>query len=191
MRILLLILLLPAADPTIDQLVERYAANRKEQAALKAAGETILADLRAALEALNKRLAELGVGPVVPPGPAPKPPAPPPDPADPLAVSLRAAYAADTAPTKADQAKVLAELYRQAADLAGDPAVTTTAQLMARIRSAASVLKIDGLTAVRKLIAAECAVQLGTDPDAAMTAVTRVKAKALFLRVHAILKGLN
>ncbi|HET6575438.1 MAG TPA: hypothetical protein VFG68_17680, partial [Fimbriiglobus sp.] len=129
-----------AADPTIDQLVERYAANRKEQAALKAAGETILADLRAALDALNKRLAELGVGPVVPPGPAPKPPAPPPDPADPLTIALRAAYAADPAPAKAEQAKVLAELYLQAADLAADPAVTTAAQLMARIRSAASAL---------------------------------------------------
>jgi hypothetical protein len=177
----------PAADPTIDQLVEKFAANRKAQEEARRAGEAILAELRGAIDALNRKLADLGVNPVVPPGPGPKPP----DPADPLAAAVRAAYAADPAATKAEQSRTLAELYRQAADLTGDAAVTTAAQLMSRIRSAGAALRIDGLEAVRKLIAAECAAQLGTDLDAAMTAEVRLRARVLFLRVHEVLKGLS
>lgn len=177
----------PAAEPTIDQLVQKLAENRKAQDEARKAGESILSDLRAAIDVLNKKLADLGVGPVMPPDPKPLPP----DPADPLSTAIRVAYDADAGPKKAEQAKVLSELYRQAADLANDPNVTTAAQLMNRLRSAAGALSITGLEAVRKLIAAECAAQLGTDPDAAITADTRAKAKALFLRIHTILKGLS
>lgn len=181
----------PAADPTIDQLVEKFAANRKAQEEARRAGEAILAELRGAIDALNRKLADLGVSPVAPPGPGPKPP----DPADPLAAAIKAAYAADPGPTKARDAAVLAELYKQAADLAGDPAVTTTRQLMSRILAAAKVLKVGGddgpLIAVRRLIAAECGAQLGALSDDPMPPATRDAAGVLFARIHLTLKGLS
>lgn len=180
----------PAADPppTIDQLVERLEQQRRQQAEVAKLVAETAGQLRDALDKLNKKLADLGITP----GPAPTPPGPDPaPPADPLAAAVRAAYAADAGPRKADQLKDLAELYRQAADLAGDGTVLTTGQLMDRIRAAAAALKIDGLTGCRRLIAGECAAALGTDPDAALTGDLRGKARALFLRVHVALKGAN
>lgn len=175
----------PAADPpTIDQLVKRVAELRQQKAELAKQEQAALADLRERLKALNDLLKDLDVGPVVPPSPPnPKPPA------DPLAVALKAAYLADTGAAKANQLADLAELYRQAADLAGQESVATATQLMERIRAASVVLKIDGLLPCRKLIAAECVRVLGTDPDARLDAATRVAAKTLFLRIHEALKG--
>jgi proline dehydrogenase len=182
--LILTLLLLPAGDPpSLDALVDRVVDIRKQQAELAKEEAATLAEVRARLKALEERLGKID--------PKPVPPPVPPKPADPLAVALRAAFLADTGATKADQLLTLAELYKQAGDLAGLEAVTTTGQLMERIRQAAAALKIDGLLPCRKLIAAECATALGTDPDGAMTAATREKAKALFLRVHEALKGAN
>lgn len=177
--LILTLLLLPAGDPpSLDALVDRVVDIRRQQAELAKEEAATLAEVRARLKALEERLGKID----------PKPPEPP-KPADPLAVALRAAFVVDTGAAKAEHLLTLAELYKQAGDLAGLEAVTTTGQLMERIRQAAAALKIDGLLTCRKLIAAECAAVLGTDRDAAMTAATREKAKALFLRVHEALKG--
>lgn len=175
-----------SADPTtIDDLIAKVEAARKAKAEAAAAEKLAVDALRAAVKTLNDRVAALGLDLPSPPDPKPIPPA------DPLAVAIRAAYTADTGAGKTEQLRDLAELYKQAADLAQVPTVTTTGQLMDRIRAAASALGIDGLLACRKLIAAECAAALGTDPDAALTAETRVKARALFTRIHEALKGAN
>lgn len=172
---------LPAADPppTIDQLVKQLADLRSQKAELEKRERAALADLRERLKVLNDLLKDLDVGPVVPPNP--------PKPADPLAAALRAAYAADAGPEKAQQLADLAELYRQAAELAADPACLTAAELVERVRAAAKVLKIDGLAQVRRLVAAEVAAVF--PEDAALTAESRAAARALFLRVHAALRG--
>lgn len=125
--------------------------------------------------------------------PDPKPPAPPapPVPTDPLTLKLQAAFTADagTAAAKAEALADLVELYRQAGDLARDPAVTTTGQLVGRIRAAAAALVIDGLKGVRDGVAQELAAALPADQE--MTADVRAKAGETFKRIHAALSGVK
>lgn len=130
---------------------------------------------------------------VVPGPPDPMPPAPgptpPPAPVDPLVRKLQSAYTLDARPAAerdADRLDLI-ELYRQAADLAGQAEVATTAALVQRIQAAAKALGVDGLVEVRRAIAAEVAGQLGTD-DAPLTADSRAKAAAVFTRIHNALK---
>lgn len=121
-------------------------------------------------------------------GPGPVPPKPPP--ADPLADRLRAAFAADADAKKAEHAKDLAELYRQAATLAGKAELTTSGELLARVRAASSALVgADALKAVRKEVAAELAALLPA--DAALTDEQRKAVADLFGRLAKILDTLG
>lgn len=127
--------------------------------------------------------------------PDPKPPVPPtpptPPPADPLVKVLQAAYDADTraAKDKESDRLDLVELYRQASTLALDPSVTTTGQLVARVRDAAKALGIVGLSDCRKAIAGE--LQAAFPEDAPLTADSRKKAADLFGRIKAALEGVK
>lgn len=176
-----LLLLAPADPPTLEALVDKVGAIRQQRAELEKQEAATLAEVRARLKALEDKLGRID--------PKPVPPPEPPKPADPLAVALKAAYLTDAGAGKASQVKDLAELYKQAADLAGNEGVPSTGQLMERIRQAALTLKIDGLLTCRKLIAAECAAVLGTDPETKLDGETRAKARTLFLRVFACLNG--
>jgi hypothetical protein len=125
----------------------------------------------------------------MPPGPGPNPnPPEPPKPADPLVKVLQAAYDADTRDRAAKETDRLdlVELYRQAAGLALDPAVTTAAQLVTRVRDAAKALGVTGLTEVRTAIARELAAAF--PEDAPLTAASRAKAAELFGRIKAALE---
>ena len=117
-------------------------------------------------------------GPVVPPKP----------PADPLAARLKAAYDADPAePAKRKgHAKDLAELYRQAADLAGKPDVATSGDLLQRVRAASGMLVgPDALKGVRAEVAKELAVILPA--DAALADDQRKAAAELFRKLAQVL----
>jgi hypothetical protein len=83
----------------------------------------------------------------------------------------------------------LVELYRQAADLAERPEVTTVAALVARIREASKLLVVEGLADLRKAIAAELAAAFPI--DAPLDEATRSKVRALFLKLSAALKSLK
>ena len=124
-------------------------------------------------------------------GPAPKPPVPPdPKPADPLRVRLKAAYDADAEPVAArkEHAKDLAELYRQAAELAGKAEVATSGDLLARVRAASGTLVgPDALKGVRTEVARELGVVLPT--DAALSDEQRKSVAELFKKLAAILDG--
>lgn len=136
-------------------------------------------------------------------GPAPKPPAPPA--ADPLRERLKAAYDADPEADpakKRERARLLAELYRQAADLAvkkkpkaddGGPDEyeyehATSGELVANIRRAADgLVGPSDLQAVRKVVAGELAALLPA--DAPLTGEQRAAAADLFKRLAAALNG--
>ena len=174
----------PNGNSSLDQLVDQVIEIRKQRADLEKKEAATLAEVRTRLKALEDRLNQIDVKP-----PAPPVPPPPTPPADPLAAALKAAYAADSSPTKAAQALLLAELYKQAATLADDPAVSNTADLMGRILVAAKSLKIDGLLSCRTLIAEECKSIGSVDPPVTLTGDVRAKAKAVFLRVSLAMKG--
>lgn len=123
--------------------------------------------------------------------PEPTPPKPgpvdPPVPQSELGKKLQAAFDADPTP-KDKKLAVLAlkaELYKQAADLAGSPDVTSTGQLVTRVKDASKALGVDGLPAVRQVIAAVLAEAMPTDEP--MTADLRTKAAAAFQRIRSAL----
>lgn len=121
-----------------------------------------------------------------PPPPGPTPPVPPaPPPADPFAAKVRAAYTADPAgpAEKRGEAVLLAELYRQAADLAGKPEIATGGQLVEQVKKAADALRVTGLVAVRNVVAAE----LGqvADLTTPLTADARAKVASVYKRAAA------
>lgn len=176
----------PPLSTSLDSLVDQVVEYRKQRAELEKKEAETLAVVRNRLKALEERLNQIDVQPPVPPGPPPMPPHPP---ADPFVAALKAAYLADKGGTKAAQALLLAELYKQAAELADDPSVLNTGELMGRILVAAKALGIDGLLPCRTLIAEECAKIGSVDPPVTLTADTRAKAKAIFLRVSAAMKG--
>lgn len=122
-----------------------------------------------------------------PPGPGPKPPDPP---ADPLRARLKQAYDADAGAGKDRAALDLAELYRQAAALAADPAVKTAGDLLRRAKAASDILVgSDELVAARKVVAAELAALFPADGE--LTAAQRTAAAALFTRLGTILDELG
>jgi hypothetical protein len=129
---------------------------------------------------------------VVGDAPAPPNPRPPVPPADPLKTKLKAAYDADPAPAtaKAESAKDLAALYRQAALLVAKPDVATAGDLLARVKTAASSLVgVDALKGVRAAVAGELS---GLFPaDGPLTDAQRQKAAELFSKLAGILDGLG
>lgn len=134
------------------------------------------------------------------PAPKPKPDPVPPKPADPLAGKLKAAFDADPEPVaeRRAHAKDLAELYRQAADIAvkkagdGDAAayvVPTAADLLTRVRAASGMLVgADALKGVRREVAAELGMLLPT--DAALNDEQRKAVAELFRKLAQILDGM-
>lgn len=117
------------------------------------------------------------------PGPAPKP-------VDELRRRLAAALEADK-PQRADVAQ-LAAVYREAARVAADPAVTTSAELLRRVRAvSASLLGADALPAVRGLAAEELLAALGMSGDEPLTEAQRKRASALYARLADGLEALN
>lgn len=121
------------------------------------------------------------------PAPVPPPTPPPVPPADPLRQKLLDAYAAETAAGKAEARKDLAELYRQAAALAKDPALKTAGELNARVRKAAEALAPGVLAGVRRVAGEELGRVLPTDPAAELTPAHRSAAADVFGRLAAIL----
>jgi hypothetical protein len=119
---------------------------------------------------------------------SPQPPPPPPN--DPLRAKLKAAYDADPAAGKAEAAKTLAELYRQAAALAADPAVRTAGDLLGRVKRAAEKLAPNALVGLRKVVAEELAGALPTDAGEDLTAAHRAAAAGLFGKLAAALDSI-
>jgi hypothetical protein len=70
---------------------------------------------------------------------------------------LREAFLADAASPieKRGQRLLLAELYRQVAELAAKPEIATGAMLLEQARKAADALHVSGLLGVRNLVAVE------------------------------------
>lgn len=131
------------------------------------------------------------VGKPEPTPPGPKPPEPRPVPTDPLVKKLQTEFDKDTraATAKISDLKDLVELYRQAADLAASADVTSTGQLVTRVRDAARAMGIEGLADLRRAVSVELTTAMPTDEP--MTAELRAKAKDVFLRIRAALQGVQ
>jgi hypothetical protein len=112
--------------------------------------------------------------------------APPPAP-DPLRVRLAAALAIDKA-AKADVLQ-LAAIYREAAKLVTDPEVSTSKELLSRLRQVSAALIGPGtLPSVRGVVAEELLAVLGMSSEETLTAAQRKKAAELFTRLAALLE---
>lgn len=126
-----------------------------------------------------------------PPGPGPEPKPNPPGPDDPLTAKLRKAYQDDPADAvrKRAAAKDLAELYRQAADLARRPTVETSGQLLEIVRSVAVNLNLAAdLKGVRTVVAEEL-LKVFPD-DVPLTDANRKAAADTFLKLAAVMEVL-
>ena len=120
-------------------------------------------------------------GPGPDPGPQPKPN--PPAPTDPLVAKLQAAYTADPAmpAVKLGQKVMLIGLYEGMALKVLDPTLQTSKDLSdAYVNLAKKTIASFALVDLRKIIAAEVAAMIGTDPGAKLDPVLRPKAAALF-----------
>lgn len=117
----------------------------------------------------------------------PKPPDPPAP--NPLRDRIKAAFDADQSPRKAEHAKDLAALYKQAATLAESADVPTGGELVRRVREASALmLKPDELVGVRKQVAIELSAVLGEDGP--LTETSRRDVARLFRDLAAILEAL-
>jgi len=132
-----------------------------------------------------------------PPGPVPPlpphPPTPPAPPADPLLAKLLASFLDDLLPAglKKIQVKSLVAVYEAAAQLAADPTIQTTGDLLKRIKTVSDVTVAPGsLVTLRRLLSAELQASLGDDPAAKLTPEQRERAIQLFLRVARLLMTL-
>lgn len=124
-----------------------------------------------------------------PPTP-PAPPTPPVPPADPLLAKLLASFLDDVLPPalKKIQVKSLAAVYEAAAQIAVDPSIQTSGDLLKRIKTVSDVTVAPGsLTTLRKLLSAELQAALGDDPAARLTPEQRERAVQLFLRIARLL----
>lgn len=121
--------------------------------------------------------------------PDPKPPDPkPPEPKPPsaLTVKLQAAYTADAAPasTKAGAKVMLQGLYEAMADHTKDTKISTTGQLLDDLKVVAKkMIAPEALIECRKVISAEIAVNLGTNPDAKLDPDLRPRAIETFQKI--------
>ena len=130
------------------------------------------------------------IGQPAPTPPGPKPPDPP-RPNDPLAAELQSLYDAERSPKKAEYRDTLASIYTTAAAGAlRDPAVTTTGQLFAKLRTVSQLLlPDDALRPIRERLAAECRQNFAA--DAALTDELRAKGCQCFERIAAALAALK
>lgn len=104
---------------------------------------------------------------------------------------MQAAYDADPLP-KAEKAKILGdkiELYRQAAVLAAAADVTSTGQLVSRVKAAAKALGVDGLTGLQQSIGKVLSEAMPTDEP--MTEGVRAKAAKAFLLIRTALQEIR
>ena len=124
------------------------------------------------------------------PAPPPKPVVPPvPVVPDAFTAKLQAAYSADPAAglIKAEALKDIVALYQQAGPFAADATVTTTADLLARLKQAATTLLPAGvLTGVRAAIGAELALLFPANVP--LTLESRKTAADAFGRIVAALQ---
>ncbi len=131
--------------------------------------------------------------PPLPPDPGPLPPAPPtppvpptPGPTSELGKKLQVCWTADATAlvVKNSQKSLIIGLYEAMADHAKNTAITTTGELLGDLKTqAAAMLLPSALTECRKIISAEIATALGTDPAAKLDPVLRPKAIDVFTRV--------
>lgn len=136
--------------------------------------------------------------PPAPKPPDPKPPEPkPPTPPDPpvpippapvsvLTAKLQAAYKADAAPLaiKDGQRKLLKGLYEAMVDHAKNPAIATTTDLLADLKTvSAQFVPANALVEMRKVISAEIVASIGTAPGAKLDPELRPKAVEVFGRI--------
>lgn len=177
----------PAPKPTIDQLLAKVTELRRQKADLEKQEQAATAELLARFRELQAAIEKLGLVDPKPVPPNPKPP----EPTDPLKVKLKAAFDADSEQLdkRREHAKDLAALYRQAAKLASDNAVSTAGELLDRVRAAAGMLVgADALKECRRVVAGELGKVFPTDGD--LTAEQRTAAAELFTKLAAILEGL-
>lgn len=129
------------------------------------------------------------VGQPAPPAPGPQPPGPPPG--DPFVAELQKLYAADSSPKKADYRDTLASIYSTAAAGAmRDPAVTTTGQLFAKLRTVSQLmLPDDALRPLRERLAAECRQTFSADVP--LSDEVRAKACHCFDKIAAALNAIK
>jgi hypothetical protein len=125
------------------------------------------------------------VGKVDPPAPVPPPV---PVPVDPLVKKFQALYDADVraADKKKSDLADLVELYRQAGDLANSADVTTSGQLVTRVREAAKALGVVGLEDLRRAVSVELATAMPNDVE--MTVELRKTARDVFLKIRSALQ---
>ena len=128
-------------------------------------------------------------------GASPVPPAPgpaPPTPTDPLFAELQALFTANPDPNKTSAVRSLASLYSTAGQAAlKDTSVTTTAQFLAKLRSAAKILlPDDALPKIRDRLKVEFAACLGT-ADVPLTPELRTKASECLHRLALLLEALR
>lgn len=170
--------------PTVDQLAGKIADIRAKRADLEKQEQAAIADLRTELKRQADLIEKLGLLD----GPQPKPV--PPVPVDPLKAKLKAAFdaSAGTTAEKAEHAKDLAALYREASKLVADPALVTAATLRQKLKDASAVLiGPDALKEVRQAVALVLAGVLPTT-DSDLTNEQRTAAAALFARLAAVLE---
>lgn len=122
----------------------------------------------------------------VPPTPVPPTPIPPPEPTSELAKKLQACWAAD--PTnmvvKTSQRALIVGLYEAMVEHAKNEKVATTGDLLGDLKvQAAAMLLPTALTECRKIISAEVAAALGTNPATVLDATVRGKAVDVFQRI--------
>jgi hypothetical protein len=162
-----------ATAQDIDQKIDAVITTRK---AAKEAQEA----LDAGLDALNKRLADIGVKPISPPAP--------PQPADPLTIKLRDSYRIDNSPTKQDDALLAAELFKQCAELCKDTSIPTVVELGKRCKvSLDSLFKTKSGTLISVLKAELGAVLPKEVIVAPITEAERKTFAEIFNRFHVAL----
>jgi hypothetical protein len=185
---LCLLLLLPAIaaaqDPpkptpaSIDQLIERVLSIRKQRADLDKQEAAAVAELKARQKELQDKLDQLGLN---------TPPAPPPDTR--LRDKLKTALDLDKG-QKADVTQ-LAAVYDQAATVAGDKTITTTSELISRVRAVSDGLLGDNaLFNLRVAVGEELLAAIGMTSDEPITDAQRKRAADLWRNTAAILKEL-
>ena len=127
------------------------------------------------------------------PGPAPVPPGPtPPVPPDPFVTTLQAAYGADGDPDKAKHKASLAALYRQGAELAGQPAVATWGDLFGAMVKAAEILGAKGkLAGVQSLLQSRLQAALPKEQTKPLDAPGRELAAKTFREVAGFLEAIK
>lgn len=125
------------------------------------------------------------------PGPGPTPPVPP-VPPDPLTKTLQAAYDRETDAKKTELKASLAALYRQGAEVASKPEITTWGQLFNVMKSAATTLGVSGkLPVVQEAVATDLKDRLPTDGTKTLTTDDRVLAAQTFKRIAGALEGVK